>query len=43
MREALVNLGGRISADDMRAMNFAADGQRKNPADVARGFLDGRR
>jgi osmoprotectant transport system permease protein len=43
VRTALMNLAGQVSAEDMRAMNFAADGQRKNPADVARGFLDGRR
>ena len=40
MREALENLAGRISADDMREMNYAADARRENPADVARRFLD---
>jgi osmoprotectant transport system permease protein len=41
VRSALDGLAGRISARDMREMNYAADAQRENPADVARRFLDG--
>jgi len=39
VREALERLGGRISADDMRAMNHAADATRRDPAEIAREFL----
>jgi glycine betaine/choline ABC-type transport system substrate-binding protein len=41
VRDALATLAGRITADDMRAMNLAADGRRENPADIARRFLEG--
>ena len=40
VQEALEGLAGRISAADMRAMNYAADVGRENPADIARQFLD---
>jgi glycine betaine/choline ABC-type transport system substrate-binding protein len=40
VRLALERLAGRITAEDMRAMNYAADGQRRNPADIARVFVD---
>ncbi len=40
VRKALEGLGGRISAEDMRAMNHAADAQHGNPADIARQFLN---
>lgn len=40
VRRALERLAGRITAEDMRAMNYAADGQRSNPADIARVFVD---
>ena len=40
MRKALEGLAGRISAADMREMNYAADVQHENPADIARRFLD---
>jgi len=43
VRTALVDLAGRISADDMRAMNHAVDARREHPADIARRFLDRRR
>jgi glycine betaine/choline ABC-type transport system substrate-binding protein len=43
VRTALERLAGRISAEDMRSMNYAADALRENPADVARRFLDARR
>jgi len=37
---ALHHLSGRITAGAMRRMNHAVDGQRRDPADVAREFLD---
>jgi osmoprotectant transport system permease protein len=37
---ALDRLAGRIDAAAMRRMNHAVDGQRRDPADVAREFLD---
>jgi len=40
MRVALVSLAGKISADDMRAMNEAVDGQHRDPADVVREFRE---
>jgi glycine betaine/choline ABC-type transport system substrate-binding protein len=40
LRAALERLGGRIDASRMRRMNHAVDGQRRDPADVAREFLD---
>ncbi len=43
VRVALQRLGQRISAADMRAMNHAADGQRLDPDEVARRFLDRQR
>jgi glycine betaine/choline ABC-type transport system substrate-binding protein len=43
VRVALQRLGQRISAADMRAMNQAADGQRLDPDEVARRFLDRQR
>lgn len=36
---AFERLGGRISADDMRAMNYAVDGEKKDARDVAQNFL----
>jgi osmoprotectant transport system permease protein len=39
VRKALEGLAHRISADDMRAMNQAADGRREGPDEVARRFL----
>ena len=35
---ALDALAGRITADDMRAMNEAIDGEHRDPAEVVRGF-----
>ena len=43
VRQALEGLGGRISAADMREMNFMADSQHVNADEVARRFLDRRR
>ena len=40
VRRALEKLGGRITADDMRAMNYASDAEHADPAAVARRFLD---
>jgi osmoprotectant transport system permease protein len=40
VRRALEKLAGRITADDMRAMNYAADVERQDPAAVARAFLE---
>ena len=39
LRVALEGLAGRISADDMRAMNYAVDGQHRDVAAVVREFL----
>lgn len=36
---ALQELAGKISDDDMRRMNYAVDGQRRDARDVAREFL----
>ena len=38
-REAIARLSGHISADDMRAMNYAADVDHADVRDIARGFL----
>jgi osmoprotectant transport system substrate-binding protein len=38
IQTALDALAGKISADDMRAMNEAIDGQHRDPADVVREF-----
>ena len=38
-RAAFERLGGRITADEMRKMNYAVDGQKRDPAEVAREFL----
>jgi osmoprotectant transport system permease protein len=43
VRAAIEALAGRVSAAEMRAMNYAVDVERANPADVARRFLDGLR
>ena len=40
LRHALERLEGRINAAVMRRMNYAVDGTRRDPADVAREFLD---
>ncbi|MGA2905176.1 MAG: glycine betaine ABC transporter substrate-binding protein [Candidatus Korobacteraceae bacterium] len=38
-QDAFARLAGRITADDMRAMNYAVDGQKEDAATVARAFL----
>jgi osmoprotectant transport system permease protein len=40
LRRALEGLDGRITATEMRRMNYAADAGRENPADIARRFLE---
>jgi osmoprotectant transport system substrate-binding protein len=39
IRMALQKLSGRITAGDMRRMNYAVDGEKKDPAQVVREFL----
>ncbi len=39
MRMALERLEGRVSAADMRAMNYAADVEHRDVAQVVREFL----
>jgi osmoprotectant transport system permease protein len=43
VRTALEGLAGRVSADDMRAMNYAVDVDHKDIAKIVREFLDRRR
>ena len=38
-RAAFERLAGRITADDMRKMNYAVDGEKKDATEVARAFL----
>jgi osmoprotectant transport system substrate-binding protein len=40
---AIAELGGKISDEEMRKMNFAVDGQHRDAADVAREFLHAKR
>jgi osmoprotectant transport system substrate-binding protein len=42
LRAALEGLAGSISAEDMRRMNYAVDGERRDAADVVREFLRSR-
>lgn len=42
-RNVFESLAGRISAEQMRAMNYAVDGEKKDAAAVAREFLAGKR
>jgi len=42
VRAALEHLSGRVSADDMRAMNYAADVEHKDVARIVKEFLDRR-
>ncbi|HZD95565.1 MAG TPA: glycine betaine ABC transporter substrate-binding protein, partial [Candidatus Sulfotelmatobacter sp.] len=39
---ALQKLSGRISAEDMRRMNYAVDGEKKDASDVVKEFLAGK-
>jgi osmoprotectant transport system substrate-binding protein len=38
VRDALGALAGKISVDEMRLMNYAVDGEHRDPAEVVRGF-----
>ncbi|HEY2379764.1 MAG TPA: glycine betaine ABC transporter substrate-binding protein [Terriglobia bacterium] len=40
VREALRQLGGKISDEQMRKMNYAVDGEHRDVKDVVRDFLD---
>ena len=42
LREALKQLGGILSVEAMRKLNFAVDGEKRQPKDVAREFLQGK-
>jgi glycine betaine/choline ABC-type transport system substrate-binding protein len=42
VRMALEKLSGRISADDMRGLNYAADVEHRDINAIARAFLDAR-
>jgi len=39
VKRALDELGGKISADDMRRLNYAVDGQHRDPVQVVKEFL----
>ena len=39
MRSALEHLGGKINVEEMRSMNYAVDGEKRDAAQVARDFL----
>jgi osmoprotectant transport system substrate-binding protein len=41
-KAVLDRLGGHTTAEDMRRMNYAVDGEKKDAADVVRQFLQGR-
>lgn len=42
IREALDALAGKVSADDIRTMNYAVDSLHENPANVVRAFRAGK-
>jgi osmoprotectant transport system substrate-binding protein len=42
VRTALQKLSGRITAEDMRRMNYAVDGEKKDAAAVVKDFLAGK-
>jgi glycine betaine/choline ABC-type transport system substrate-binding protein len=39
VREALEKLGGRVSADEMRRMNYAADAEHRDVKAIVADFL----
>jgi osmoprotectant transport system substrate-binding protein len=43
VREALQQLGGKISDEDMRRLNYEVDGEHRDLADVVREFLSAKR
>jgi osmoprotectant transport system substrate-binding protein len=40
VRQALKELGGKVSEDRMRRMNYAVDGEHKDVKEIVREFLD---
>jgi osmoprotectant transport system substrate-binding protein len=42
LREVLKQLGGILSVDEMRKLNFAVDSEKRQAKDVAREFLSGK-
>ena len=42
LKEALQELSGKISPDEMQKMNYAVDGEHKQPVQVAAEFLKGK-
>ena len=38
VRDAIGALAGKVSEDEMRLMNYAVDGEHRDPADVVRAF-----
>jgi glycine betaine/choline ABC-type transport system substrate-binding protein len=42
LREALKQLGGILTVEEMRKLNFAVDGEKRQPKDLAREFLRSR-
>jgi osmoprotectant transport system substrate-binding protein len=43
VREALNQLGGKISDEEMRRLNYAVDGEHRDPVEVVREFLRSKR
>jgi glycine betaine/choline ABC-type transport system substrate-binding protein len=39
VRDVLKRLGGILTVEEMRKLNFAVDGEKRQPKDVAREFL----
>ena len=39
VRSVLKQLGGILTVDEMRKLNYAVDGEKRQPGDVAREFL----
>jgi glycine betaine/choline ABC-type transport system substrate-binding protein len=39
LRAVLKQLGGTLTVDEMRKLNYAVDGEKRQPKDVAREFL----
>ena len=42
LRDLLKQLGGILSVDEMRKLNYAVDGEKRQAKDVAREFLRGK-
>ncbi len=43
LRQALAELAGKISDEEMRKLNYAVDGERRDTAEVVREFLRAKR